>query len=407
MNQTKTPDAPLAAPTASSDGQADRVPSRRRTRRTRALLLGGLALVLLAALLRFVLVPMLLKLPTNIDVTAHYAGAQELFVNPKNGQPLAQPLKLPLQINRHVKADPSLSTGSRVAIDETIVATVKGGGTLHESNRYVMDRKSTLNVTDPKAYAFTPSNVVDRAGAYRLSLPFGLAQGTRLKIYSNDTNSVYEAYPDRAQPTGSVDGLGVLNYTANQQPHALSPVYLAGLEASAGLPKSTTLKALEPGLKAAGIDLGAIVGALPAADQARIAAQQGQPIPLLYDGWVNVRFTVEPTTGSIVSVPSEVDTVSVRPDPTALAPLAAILAQNSAKPVVASALPKLPAVAAQSQPVFALAFSQTASSVKQMRDKVDSARLQVMALKLYIPIALLVLGLLGLALGLRARKRAR
>ena len=180
MNQTKTPDAPLAAPTASSDGQADRVPSRRRTRRTRALLLGGLALVLLAALLRFVLVPMLLKLPTNIDVTAHYAGAQELFVNPKNGQPLAQPLKLPLQITRHVKADPSLSTGSRVAIDETIVATVKGGGTLHESNRYVMDRKSTLNVTDPKAYAFTPSNVVNRAGAYRLSLPFGLAQGTRL-----------------------------------------------------------------------------------------------------------------------------------------------------------------------------------------------------------------------------------
>ena len=41
-----------------------------------------------------------------------------------------------------------------------------------QTNVYVMDRRTLQNVADDRAYAFDPSNVVDRSGAYRLNLPF-------------------------------------------------------------------------------------------------------------------------------------------------------------------------------------------------------------------------------------------
>jgi hypothetical protein len=237
-------------------------------------LIAGVVLLVLGGIFRLAVVPAMLKFPTNLDITVRYQGKQESFVDAASGAPLARPRSLALRVTRHVKADGGESTGSRAVLDEDITAVARGGGTLRQQNRYVIDRKKIVNVADPKAFAFTPENVVDRGGAYRLAFPFDLSQGTVLTMYSNDTNSTYRAASDQARPTGEVDGLRVLNYVARQRPHELSPVYLAALQQATGLPKSTTLRRLAPVLRRAVVDIAAIGAALPAQDQARIARVQ-------------------------------------------------------------------------------------------------------------------------------------
>jgi hypothetical protein len=369
-------------------------------------LVAGIVVLILAGIFRLAVVPAMLKFPTDLDVTPRYEGQQEIFVDPASGAPLAKPRELPLQITRHLKADGSKSTGSRVVIDEDITAVVRGGTTLRQQNRYVMDRKKIVNVADPKAFAFTPSNVVDRGSAYRLAFPFDLSQGTALTIYSNDTNSTYRATSDRARPTGDVDGLSVLNYVVRQRPHELSPIYVAGLQQAVGLPKSTTVRQLAAGLRRAGLNIAPVVAALPPQDQRRFARSQDRAVPLVYEEQVAGRFSVEPKTGSLVSIARDRSVVAVRPDPRALGPLLTILTRHGDLPAVASALPKLQAATATAQPVFALDYHQTQASIKDIRDTVGSTVLMVDAAKLWLPLGLLIVGLGLVAAGLRRRRSA-
>src|SRR3954451_19002400 len=66
-----------ARPGLSADDDAP-APKRvlRRSRRGRLLLIAGVALVVLAAIFRLAIVPGMLKLPTNLDATGHFAGEQ-------------------------------------------------------------------------------------------------------------------------------------------------------------------------------------------------------------------------------------------------------------------------------------------------------------------------------------------
>lgn len=401
--------AQVKEPASAGLSVEDRGPSSpvaaRRPRRGTILLTAGILLVALGVIFRVAIVPSLLKIPTNLNKTAHFAGQQLVYVNPKSGAPLPAPQRLPLKITRHITGLPNASDGNRVVLDEAVTAQVKGLPPLSQHNRYVMDRKSAVNLADSRAVAFAPVNKVDRSGAYRLAFGFDVAEGKPIKLYSNDTNSTFQAVPEARQPAGDVEGNRALNYDLIQRPHALSPVYLAGLEQAVGLPAKTTLGALAAGLRRAGVDLGAVVAALPRADQARIARLQGEPIPLLYEEGLTGRIAIEPKTGTLADLFDERDTVTVRPNPTALAPFVAILSRNQSVAAVRSALPKLEAAAAHAQPVFALDYHQTPASVAAMGNDISSATLQLSIAKLWLPLIVVALGLGLFAVGARRARR--
>ena len=59
-----------------------------------------------------------------------------------------------------------------MVVKETIAQKAGSLVDTTQTNVYVMDRTTLENLADDRAYAFDPENVVDRAGAYRLNLPF-------------------------------------------------------------------------------------------------------------------------------------------------------------------------------------------------------------------------------------------
>ena len=67
-----------------------------------------------------VAVPVLVKYPTNLDVTPRYRGGFTLFVDPTTTAPLATPRQAPLEIDRHVRSLSDESGSSRIVVEETI-----------------------------------------------------------------------------------------------------------------------------------------------------------------------------------------------------------------------------------------------------------------------------------------------
>jgi hypothetical protein len=375
--------------------------------RGRKLVLAGAVLIALALIVRVAIVPSLIKLPTNFDATAAYSGEQIGYVDRATGAPLADPQRAPLTISRHVTADKHASDGDRIVLDEALTARVQGAPAVRQTNRYVMDRQSAVNVADRRSYAFAPTNKVDRSGAYRLAFGFGVPEGQPIKLYSNDTDSTYTAVPDRRQPTVTVQGHRALMYGARQRAHALSPVYLAALKEELGLPTTTTVRALSSTLTRAGVDVSAVVAALPPADRARIAALESKAVPLIYGESVTARFAIEPKTGAVAKLFGQRATVTMRPDPKALAPLVAILKRNAGVAAVRRSLPKLQSAATRAQPVFALDYRQTPASVSDTAGDIGAATLQLSVAKLWLPLLVAAVGLGLIALAARRARRTR
>ena len=78
--------------------------------------------VAIALLWSAVAVPVLVKYPTDLDVTPRYEGTFTLFVDPTTAAPLATPLQVPLEIERHIRSLGAESGSSRVVVEETISA---------------------------------------------------------------------------------------------------------------------------------------------------------------------------------------------------------------------------------------------------------------------------------------------
>ena len=94
----------MVAPAGQPAGTKPAPPGR--PRRGLIFLIAGVVLIGAAVVFRVAIVPSLLKLPTNLDKTAHFAGQELAYLDPGTGAPLSRPNQLPLAITRHVTADP-------------------------------------------------------------------------------------------------------------------------------------------------------------------------------------------------------------------------------------------------------------------------------------------------------------
>jgi hypothetical protein len=376
--------------------------ARRRVPRIALALAGGLVV---AALLWWTFgVSALVKYPTDIDVNPRYEGTFSLHVDPATGAPLATPLEQPLTIDRHIRAVGDESGADTVVVKETIAQKAGDIVDTTQTNVYVMDRRTLKNLADDRAYAFDPENVVDRAGAYRLNLPFDTSHDETYPIYKNEIDATYQLKPNTADPTTHEEGLKLANFVTAVDEAPLSETYLAELRKSVPLPETMTLDQLKPQLERYGLDVDALLTAitpsLTATDFAALGELAANPIPLRYVISFEGRAAVEQTTGAEVDV-GVAERIGARPELTALPELRALLGRYPDVPEAGRALEALDEMVAAPAPLlFEYRYDQTPASVADIADEVSSMRQQILLAKFYLPVGLLIAALLSLVVGL-------
>jgi Porin PorA len=267
----------------------------------------------------------------------------------------------------------------------------------------VMDRSTLQNVRDERAYSFDAANAVDRSGAYRLNLPFDTSRDETYEIYKNEIDDTYVMRPDTANPTSHVEGLDLSNFTASFDEAPLSDAYLAELSKVVTLPETVTLDQLEPHLRTAGIDVDALVAALSpvlsAEDAATLSGFVAEPVPLEYVLSVDGTAAVEPVTGAEVRV-ANAETVGARPVLASLPTLQGVLSGYPDIPEAAAASTALDGLAtAPATRLFQFDYEQTPASVADIADQARSMRGQVLAAKVWLPLALAAGVALSLVVG--------
>lgn len=363
----------------------------------------GAGFVAMAVLWWVFAVPMLVKYPSDLDVTPRYAGTFTLFVDRTTATPLATPLQVPLDIERHIRALDHESGSSRVVVEETITQRAGDIVDATQTNVYVMDRRSMQNVADERAYAFDPSNVVDRSGAYRLNLPFNTSPDSTYAIYKNEIGTTYDMRRSTTAPTADVAGLHLHNFVGSRSEVPLDDAYLRELRKSVALPKATTLDELKPQLKAAGLDIDAVLAAvgpeITANDLATLARLAAKPIPLQYFLSFDGTAGVETTTGAEVDV-AATESVGVKPVLADVATLQAIIAHYPNIPEAVAAGEALAAqTSAPATKLFEYHYEQTPASVADIAGEVTSMRNQIRVVEQYVPLGLLAVAGLSLAIG--------
>ncbi len=367
-------------------------------RRTKIAGVVGVVFVAAAVLWWAVAVPKLVKYPTDLDASPHYAGTFTVYVDPATTAPLATPLDLPLTVDRHIQAVGAQSGANRVVVDETITQHAGSLVNTTQHNVYVMDRSTLQNVADPRAYAFDPANVVDRSGAYRLNLPFDTSTTSTYTIYKNEIAGTYVMRGDLTEPTTHEAGLDLQRFQTSVVDAPLSPAYLKELGKSVSLPSSLTLDQLKPQLKTMGVDVDALLAAmtpyLTPDDLATLTQIAARPIGLQYLLSFGGNVAVEPTTGAEVDV-AVTESIGARPVMPDLPALQTILTHYPNVPEAAAAGQAL-AKLGTAPPVklFSYHYQQTPASVADIAHQVSSMRNQVRLAKVYVPIGLSIVALL-------------
>lgn len=364
----------------------------------------GVTLLVATLVWLLVAVPALVKFPTDVESSPEYEGTFRLYVNPLTMQTLASPSELPLTVSRHVEAVASESSSSRVVLRETIAQKAGDLVDTTQRNQYVMDRSTLENVDDPRAWAFTPDNVVDRSGTYRLNLPFGTDADREYPIYRNEIGDTYAMQP-RADGEREVEGLSVLPFRGEVTNVPFTDAYMSELRRSLPLPDTTAFEALKPRLAAAGFDVDAVVAKLRAvatpAEHAVIDTMLAATFPLEYVLAFEGTAAVEPTTGAQVRVGSS-DTYSVRPaiDPQSWSEFIAVAMKYEAQvPEAAAVDDALDEVRETLIPLANFEYEQTPASVAESVDDVKESRRSILLAKQWIPAALAFLGGLALLVG--------
>lgn len=363
--------------------------ARRRYPRTALLVAGGFAV---AALIWMVVgVPTLVKYPTDLEASPQYEGTFTLLVDPSTAAPLAEPIDMPLSIDREIEVIGEETGASRALVRETLSMTA-GDIEMAQNHDYVMDRSSLENVADDRAFAFDPANEVDRSGAYRLNLPFDTSRDDTYDMYKNEIDGTYEMVVDADPPTTELEGLDLSNFTGSIDEVPVSDAYLAELNEVVPLPDEMTLEQLEPHLLAAGIDVDAVMAALTPVltpeDAATLGEFAAEPIPLEYDYSFDGGAAVEPVTGAEIRVYSS-ESVGARPELTSLPALQEVLSHYPDVPEAAATSAALDDLAqGPAIPLFEYDYAQTPASVADIADTAGALRSDVLLAKVWLPLGL-------------------
>ncbi|WP_063002599.1 porin PorA family protein [Nocardia mikamii] len=323
-------------------------------RSSKILVAVGVLLIALAAVVRFILVPALSKLPGDLDVNPLYEGKGTLL----NAQALQAgdvahviASDVPVTVNRHVYVS---STDGDTALAHDDITLVAPGLSVPSNHTYAIDRK-TMDV----ATGYSSEGVEPHSGM-TIALPLHPDSSAKYQYYDFATRTTV---PMNYVGTGTVSGRDVLNYSVDAKGVLRDPAIGGALPPS--LPKSQ-VAALAPLLPANVRD--GLGGAL---------AQLPDPVPFTYTAVTHIDLAADRTLGS---------------------PIDAKLNQQ----VIANV-----EIGGQTVPVMPVLSIDTALNSKSISDAAASARSQSMQLNLIsviAPLVLLVLGVLALLVGILRRR---
>jgi hypothetical protein len=299
---------------------------------------------------------------------------------------------------------------SAEAVDEKVAIVRAAAGSRFDAIELNI-RAFMVNVTDDRAWSFTPENLVDRGGAFRLAFPFD-TEAVEYPVFNNQTNVRYSA---ASSGSGEAGGLDVLLFQAKLDPQPATPAYLESLAEAVSLPDALTLEQLKPTLAKFGLDLDALLPELLAAvneeDRNTLIQLAGQPVALTYLFGLEGTEAVEPNTGQVVQVQAVTETVAAQPDPAAVGTLRDIFGRYPDSPAAVTATQALDALTAQPIKVFENVYSQTPESVDDVAGTISDAKSQIDLAENTVPAALrwggLALAVVGIVLAaIPKRKKA-
>jgi hypothetical protein len=362
----------------------------------------GVLLVVGSFVWRAAAVPALVRFPTDLDVTPEYSGTLTLAIDPTTHLPLDQPKTYPLSVTRHLEADGGASSKQLAVIREDLHLVAEGLFDFSQHHQYVMARRSMRNVKDPRAWAFTPDNVVDRSPDYRLNFPFD-TQDRAYPVYKNETAATYQATPAGTAPT--IEGMTAKDFRAATDATPVTEAYLTSLDQAVTLPRQLTLTELKPLLTSAGFDIDAslpgLLAVLSPEDTATVTKLATGSVDLAYQLSFSGTDSIEPYTGSTLDVRDVVETLTARPTGAAVTTLEALLERYPDNTEAKAGLGAITSLAANPIAVFTNAYSQTdasvrdiARTVKDQRDKRRLAERTIPNLALIVGLVLIVGGIL-------------
>jgi hypothetical protein len=280
-----------------------------------------------------------------------------------------------------------------------------------------------VNVVDPRAWAFTTENPVDRSDTFRLQFPFDV-DADSYPVYKNETGVPYTSTRAAEQGTWGQLAPGVdvhaddaVQFDVIEPPQPITDAYRQALTSIVNLPDSLTIEQIAPILARAGVDLTATLGALTPVidptDLETLLTLSGQPVALSYVDGFEGSDVVDRYTGGIIAVTDVTETISAVPDPQLLTALQAILDKYPQVPEAVTASGVIASGGLAQIPVFTNQYHQTPASIAdvygEIRDLGDQRRLAEVTVPRVLRIAgvvLLVLGAVLVTLGLVRRRRA-
>jgi hypothetical protein len=317
----------------------------------------GVVLIVLGVLVRFVVVPVATKLPGSTNLGVAYSGTATLL----NSSALQSgdtknviAANVPTTVDRRVKVTGVHGDTAIVSDDLTIHA---GSQTLPSDHTYALDRTTLEGVTPPPGIAVEPSR-----GALSSTFPIGPQANDSYRYYDSTTRGIVPiSYTGHA----TRDGRSVNVYT----------IASTGAVKDPGL-----LKLLPPALPKKLI--ASLAPLLPAAVQAKITpatlAALPSPVPLSYTGTTHIVAYVDSQTGvPIDQTVSEQVVVNVAAGAQALSLI----------------------------PVLALDFHVTPASMNYLASKAKTAGELLTLMKVIVPIALVVIGVVLLVIAILRRRK--
>jgi hypothetical protein len=375
---------------------------------SKVLIVIGIIFIVAAILWWAIAVPALVKFPENVDSKPVYEGDVDVYQNPSTGELLAKPITAKLTIERAYKSVDDQYDSGKAVVQETITQTMPSlMTTIVESSQYVLDRKTIENVDDPRSWAYTEGNQVNRSGTFYINFPFDLNKDQTYKVFENKVNTYYEITKNTEKDEEDLDGLKVYNFVGEIKATDLASYYVAYSK----YPTTMSFDELKQSLSSAGLDIDAfltlLAPVLEPADAATLAQLATQPINLKYQYSNSGNVSIEPKTGSIIRLSNVVEAITVSPDISklvdALKPLLAKYKDRSAELTAATekiltALPSL--LQAPPQKVYEARYSQTEESIKEAAQDAKDSIGKINWVKVYIPWILLILGAAVLVGGL-------
>lgn len=181
-----------------------------------ALVIIGILLVVAAPIWKWVIAPQFIKVPDDLDVESVYEGTLKLYADPENLviYPEGEEINIPVEITRTDVSEPDESSSDVAVVRETVVVkNADTGETLEDygwDKLFAIDRKTGENV---KEY---DEDIPDREGYY-IMLPFNAEQVT------------YQLWDDETGLTGdgvfvkedTRDGVKVYVYEAGGEPEKM------------------------------------------------------------------------------------------------------------------------------------------------------------------------------------------